>query len=136
MRRPWSFWLTCLLLAALPLKGLAAAGVALCCPQAAAVAAPGQPAGAHAGHQHADAGAPAAQADTASTVASPGDLLHAAHDGGSHGDAKLSPCCAAAVVSAPAVWRADAGQAAAPPLWRDRPYRSAWLPGIDRPPSA
>ena len=39
MRRPWSFWLTCLLLAALPLKGLAAAGVALCCPQAAAVAA-------------------------------------------------------------------------------------------------
>ena len=37
MRRPWSFWLTCLLLAALPLKGLAAAGVALCCPQAAAV---------------------------------------------------------------------------------------------------
>lgn len=131
MRRAWSFWLVCLLLAALPFKGLAAMGAGGCCPPTATVAAGDVAPAGHPAH-HAHAATPAADGHAASA----GELPHPGHDGAGHGVAKLSPCCAAVAVGAPPVWRAPSAPMSAAPLWRDRPYRSAWLPGLERPPRA
>ena len=134
-RDRWRFWLAGLMLIALPLKGLAAIGVLLCCPlgEPAALAAPHTAVDAHAAHAaHAAHGAPAvAEVHADHGAGAPSDE-HSHTDAG----AKLKPlCCGGAAMTADAPQLALAAPEGAEPLAHaGGDYLSAWLPGADKPP--
>ncbi|MFT3778932.1 MAG: hypothetical protein QM772_11775 [Ottowia sp.] len=119
----WRLWLAFLLLAALPLKGLAALGVTACCPSGAPAAA----AEAHHGH--------AAQHDTQAHHHAEAGHDHAHAGDKVPGQLKPPPCCAGAAMTAPVAPLALASPAAGPvQVWTAALLRSADLAGLDKPP--
>jgi len=119
----WRLWLAMLLLAALPLKGLAALGVTACCP-------PGAPAAAEAHHGHA---AQHGQQHHAQPTDGGHDHAHAGDK--APGQLKPPPCCAGAAMTAPVAPPALAPPAAGPLQgWAAALHRSADLAGPDKPP--
>ena len=119
----WRLWLALLLLAALPLKGLAALGVAVCC-------LPDTPAAAQAHHGH------TAQHDV-QHHAQPAEAGHdhAQASDKASGQLKPPPCCAGAAMTAPMTPLALVSPAAGlVQSWAAALHRSADLAGRDKPP--
>lgn len=131
-------FLAWLLLLALPIQGVAAAGMLPCAPPAAVPAATAP----MAGHGHAAAMAGAQQADThcAMQVASnAAPTMPDCHDGGAHhGKGSCASCCIGAAMAPPAV---PLPLALATPASSSIPFRAGHVPSVDptlleRPPRA
>ena len=135
-RTRWQFWLAALMLIALPLKGLAAVGVVLCCPPGVASAGPGpqtsSPMVTYAGHDMHDV-ADVSASQASDSHGTPNNGTHA-HDGADSG-AKHVPCCgAAAMTAAPTGLPSPLDQRGKLMLPLTGGYVSAELAGHDKPP--
>jgi hypothetical protein len=124
MRSFWRLFVTCMLLVAVPLQGMAAVGMVGCSPGPSAV----EPASHHSpgatDHAHHAAPTPAP------------DAAHPGADAGQDDCSQCAPCCFAAMLlssfelPAPA-WHKHLVRALA-----EVSYPSAHVPGLDRPPRA
>lgn len=135
LRYRWQFWLAALMLIALPLKGLAAVGVVLCCPPGAASAGSTQATALmaqHAGHDSPAVVAVSVGQASGSDVAQSGGAH--AHDGADSG-AKHVPCCGGvAMTAAPTGLPLPLDQRGKLMLPITGGYVSAELAGHDKPP--